>query len=215
MTNQSKIQSQSLLKTLLVGYLNQLQTHPLRTKAITSGLLSGLQEYVAQELSGTSRQRKGKGRADHIGNYAGLDEKVVKMALYGFFISGPLNHVMFETLNRAFKGRTGAGAKLLQIVVSQIIITPIQNTVYLVAMAIIAGMNKSGQIYASVKRSILPILTMSWIVSPIAIGFAQKFLPPQLWVPFFNCVGFIFGVMANTKAKRAQSQNKEERDSNK
>ena len=84
MSNQSKIQSQSLPKALLLGYLNQLQTHPLRTKAITSGLLSGLQEYVAQELSGTSRQRKGKRRADYIGNYAGLDEKVVKMALYGW-----------------------------------------------------------------------------------------------------------------------------------
>ncbi|CAG8621201.1 16814_t:CDS:2 [Funneliformis caledonium] len=161
--------SQSFPAFLLALYLQQLTIHPLKTKAITSGVLSGLQELV------------------------------VKMALYGFLVSGPLNHVLFEALNKIFRHRTGAGAKFLQILASQLIITPIQNTV-------IAGVNTPAQIQKTVKKALLPIMKMSWIVSPLAMGFAQKFLPPQLWVPFFNIVGFVFGVIANTKAKRIQQQ---------
>ncbi|CAG8603245.1 16672_t:CDS:2 [Funneliformis mosseae] len=168
--------SQSFPAFLLALYLQQLTIHPLKTKAITSGVLSGLQELV------------------------------VKMALYGFLVSGPLNHVLFEALNKIFRHRTGAGAKFLQILASQLIITPIQNTVYLIAMAVIAGVNTPAQIQKTVKKALLPIMKMSWIVSPLAMGFAQKFLPPQLWVPFFNLVGFVFGVIANTKAKRIQQQ---------
>jgi peroxisomal membrane protein 2 len=84
MSNQSKIQNASAARGLLLGYLNQLQTHPLRTKAITSGILSGLQEYVAQRLSGTSRPRKGKKKEGQMSIYSHVDEKVVKMALYGW-----------------------------------------------------------------------------------------------------------------------------------
>ncbi|CAI2180858.1 13578_t:CDS:2 [Funneliformis geosporum] len=177
--------SQSFPAFLLALYLQQLTIHPLKTKAITSGVLSGLQELVAQELSGIN----------------------------SFLVSGPLNHVLFEALNKIFRQRTGAGAKLLQILASQLIITPIQNTVYLIAMAVIAGVNTPAQIQKTVKKALLPIMKMSWIVSPLAMGFAQKFLPPQLWVPFFNIVGFVFGVIANTKAKRIQQQkNQDNRD---
>ena len=56
-------------------------------------------------------------------------------------------------------------------------------------MAVIAGAKTPAQIQKTVKGALLPIMKMSWIVSPLAMGFAQKFLPPQLWVPFFNLVG--------------------------
>lgn len=44
----------------------------------------------------------------------------------------------------------------------------------------------------------------SWISSPIALAFAQQFLPEQLWVPFFNLVSFFVGTYAlvHTKKKR-------------
>lgn len=42
----------------LVWYLTQLSTNPLRTKAITGGILSGCQEATAQKLSGVSPSRK-------------------------------------------------------------------------------------------------------------------------------------------------------------
>jgi peroxisomal membrane protein 2 len=76
-----KEKSQSFPSYLLALYLQQLITNPLRTKAITSGILSGLQEFVAQELSGTNSRRKGKAKEN--GQNVLIDEKILKMALYG------------------------------------------------------------------------------------------------------------------------------------
>ncbi|CAG8566997.1 1757_t:CDS:2, partial [Acaulospora colombiana] len=64
--------------SLLTLYLTQLAAHPLRTKVITSGVLLGLQEFLAQVLSGSGR-RKGKTRD---GEHITLDNRIVKMALY-------------------------------------------------------------------------------------------------------------------------------------
>ncbi|CAG8491478.1 3375_t:CDS:2 [Diversispora eburnea] len=185
--------SLSFPSSLLTFYLAQLNSHPLRTKAITSGVLSASQEYVVQLLTEKNSRRKGKARESDRNSI--LDNKIVKMG-------GPLGHVLFESLNRLFKNRTGASSKLLQIIASQLIITPIHNIVFLTAMALINGIRDPEEIKAFVKKSLWPIMKMSWVVSPLAMIFAQRVLPPQIWVPFFNLVG---------SAKKAQQL--KERDS--
>lgn len=35
---------------------------------------------------------------------------------------------------------------------------------------------------------------LTWMTSPVYTVFAQHFLPPELWVPFFNLMQFITGV---------------------
>lgn len=51
----------------LVWYLTELTTNPLRTKSVTSGCLSGLQELTAQKLSGVKK----------------FDKRIFQMAAYG------------------------------------------------------------------------------------------------------------------------------------
>lgn len=67
----------SVASTLLAAYLAQLAANPLRTKALTSGTLSGLQEITATKLSGMP---KSKNPDDFI---LGINKRVVQMALYG------------------------------------------------------------------------------------------------------------------------------------
>ncbi|CAG8504375.1 3544_t:CDS:2 [Ambispora gerdemannii] len=203
--------SQYLPSLILSWYLTELTVHPLRTKAATSGILSALQEYVAQELSGSRKEKLKEVEKKTIFGSENND-RVVKMAIYGFFISGPLGHFLFETLNKVFKGRTTSSAKLLQLIASNLIISPIQNAVFLAAMAIIAGVKNPAHIYGAVRASIWGLMKITWVVSPLTMAYAQRFLEPKLWVPFFNIVGFIFGVVANTKAKRVQQQKNRDRE---
>jgi len=42
-------------------------------------------------------------------------------------VSGPLNHVLYDTLNKVFAGKTGPKAKLLQLLASNLILSPIFN----------------------------------------------------------------------------------------
>jgi hypothetical protein len=89
---------------------------------------------------------------------------------------------------------------LLSIAFSQV--SPIQNTIYLASMAVIAGARTWHQIRATVRAGFMPVMKVTWISSPIALAFAQKFLPEQTWVPFFNIVAFVIGTYINTHTKK-------------
>lgn len=84
---------------------------------------------------------------------------------------------------------------------------PIQNVVYLTSMAVIAGARNFHQIRATVRAGFMPVMKVSWITSPIALAFAQAFVPHEMWVPFFNFIGFVIGTYINayTKKKRLQA----------
>ncbi|KIW03807.1 uncharacterized protein PV09_05107 [Verruconis gallopava] len=175
----------------LAAYLNQLQKSPLRTKMLTSGTLSGLQELLASWIAHDKSMH---------GHY--FTSRVPKMALYGAFVSAPLGHLLISILQRVFSGRTSLRAKVLQILASNLIISPIQNSIYLVFMAIIAGARTFHQVRATVRAGFWPVMRVSWITSPICLAFAQQFLPEQTWVPFFNLVAFIIGTYINAKTKK-------------
>jgi len=175
----------------LAAYLQQLQSNPLRTKMLTSGSLAALQELLASYIA--------KDMTKH-GHY--FSSRVPKMAAYGAFVSAPLGHLLISILQRMFAGRTSLRAKILQILVSNLIISPIQNTVYLTSMAVIAGARTFHQVSATVRAGFLPVMKVSWVTSPLALAFAQKFLPEQTWVPFFNIIAFVIGTYINTHTKK-------------
>ncbi|KAL2048338.1 hypothetical protein N7G274_000249 [Stereocaulon virgatum] len=175
----------------LAAYLQQLQKNPLRTKMLTSGSLSALQEVMASWIA--------KDVSKH-GHY--ISSRVPKMAVYGAFISAPLGHFLISILQRLFAGKTSLKAKILQILVSNLVIAPIQNSVYLASMAVIAGARTFHQIRATVRAGFMPVMKVSWITSPLALAFAQKFLPEQTWVPFFNIIAFVIGTWINSQTKK-------------
>jgi len=180
----------------LAWYLKKLQEDPLKTKMFTSGSLAALQEFLASWIA------KDRNKSGHY-----FTSRVPKMAIYGALISAPLGHVMISLLQKTFAGRTSLKSKLLQIVVSNLLISPIQNAVYLFSMAIIAGARTFHQIRATVRAGFMPVMKVSWITSPVALAFAQAFLPQETWVPFFNIIGFVIGtyINAHTKKKRLQA----------
>lgn len=69
-------------------------------------------------------------------------------------------------------------------------------------MAIIAGARTYHQVRATVRVGFWKVMRVSWITSPICLAFAQKFLPENTWVPFFNLVSFVIGTYVNTITKR-------------
>jgi hypothetical protein len=69
-------------------------------------------------------------------------------------------------------------------------------------MALIAGAKTFHQVKATVRVGFWRVMRVSWITSPICLAFAQKFLPENTWVPFFNLVSFIIGTYINTVTKK-------------
>lgn len=158
---------------------------------LTSGTLSALQEVLASVIA-----------RDKTRNGSYLSPRVPKMAIYGALISAPLGHILVTLLQRTFAGRTSKKSKIGQIAVSNLIVSPIQNSVYLACMAVIAGARTFHQISKTVRVGFLPVMKVSWCTSPLALLFAQKFLPPHAWVPFFNLVAFVIGTYINAMTKK-------------
>lgn len=124
------------------------------------------------------------------------------MALYGFFISAPLSHYLVSGLQRAFRGRTTPLWKLAQIIASNLVVTPIQNSVFLATMSIIAGARSFKQVYASWKAAFLVVQKSSWVTSPLVLAFAQAFVPEVAWVPFFSVFAFFLVTYNNIQVKK-------------
>lgn len=79
---------------------------------LTSGASAGLQELLASYLA--------KDRNKH-GNY--FTSRVPKTAAFGALVSAPLGHFMIWLLQKAFKGRTSLRAKIVQILVSNLVVS--------------------------------------------------------------------------------------------
>ena len=81
--------SASYAQQLLARYLTALNENPLRTKAITAGVLNGLQELVAQWVTRRKTTASQQPATDQTGAAqkrpcaCPFDERVLKMALYG------------------------------------------------------------------------------------------------------------------------------------
>ncbi|ODV90821.1 hypothetical protein CANCADRAFT_24497 [Tortispora caseinolytica NRRL Y-17796] len=173
-------------------YLAELIRNPLRTKMITSAILSSLGEILATYLTGPK-------------NAPIITPRVPAMAAYGGLIASPLGHVLIGLLQGAFAGKTSAGAKIAQIITSNLTVSPILNVVFLISMSVISGARDLNSIIKTVKAGFLPIMKVSWTTSPLTIAFAQAFVPQEAWVPFFSLVAFVLGTYNNVQAKKRRA----------
>ncbi|KAJ6574976.1 hypothetical protein B0H19DRAFT_1126616 [Mycena capillaripes] len=189
---------------LLISYLQQLALHPLRTKAITTATLCFLQEVLGSNIAHMPVKRPAPDAPAllHILARSHVDLRAVKMAIYGFLVSAPVSHFLVGLLQKAFAGKTGTGAKVAQIVASNLLVAPIQTTAYLASMAIISGAKSVDEVVNTIKAGFFSVIRITWITSPIALTIAQRFVPVELWVPFFNAVQFVLGTYFNARVKQ-------------
>ncbi|KAF4334211.1 membrane peroxisomal [Fusarium beomiforme] len=163
-----------------------LASKPLRTKMLTQGSLSALTEIIA---SWFAYGRPGYGPT--------ITSRVPQMAFYGACIAAPLTHFLNTTLQRSLPGRV-----ILQQLVTMLLFFPIQNTVYLASMAVIAGARTPEQARAAVRAGLVPMTKAMCAMHPILITIANVFVPKEAWAPFFSLVGFCLGTFFNTLAKK-------------
>ncbi|KAJ3179739.1 hypothetical protein HDU85_004738 [Gaertneriomyces sp. JEL0708] len=178
-------------------YLESLRTHPLLTKSVTSASLNGLQELLAALFSGQPVD----------------GQKAVYMGLYGFTISAPLGHVLYELLNKIFANKPATAIwSVMKLLASNFGIAPLQNAVYLAAMAIISNPLRPVQaIKHTLGTQFMKVMRMTWIMFPAVQIVAFKYLPQEAWLPFFNLVSFVFGTYINTMTKIALRKSDEDK----
>ena len=86
-------------------------------------------------------------------------------------------------LQKTFAGATGTQAKVKMILASNLFVSPILNVAYLSSLAVIGGARSAAQVQSFIKLAFWKLMRLSWISSPVAMAFAQRFVSPDLCAP--------------------------------
>eukprot|EP00030_Apusomonadida_sp_AF-17_P006129 a677832_30.p1 GENE.a677832_30~~a677832_30.p1 ORF type:complete len:212 (-),score=36.98 a677832_30:10-552(-) len=174
---------------MLAVYSTALERAPLLVKMLTCGALNGLEEIVAQRLNKTR-----KGPVDWV--------RVKKMVLYGLCINGPLGHLLYGLMERGLARWQGLVGVVPRLLIVNLVIIPIVTAVYLYALGVIAELPRH-RIQQRIRRDFQPIMVTTLKYFPIIQVGTFVMLPQHLWVPWFNLIGFLFGVYVNYSAASA------------
>ncbi|KAJ4722761.1 peroxisomal membrane protein PMP22 [Melia azedarach] len=168
-------------------YLIQLQIHPLRTKAITSGVLSGCVDAISQKISGIKNLQL---------------RRLLLLSLYGLVYGGPLGHFLNKFVDIVFKGndnKTVAKKVLLE----QLIFSPWNNFLFMAYYGLVV----EGIPWKLVKNKIredFPVVQLtSWKVWPTVGWVAFRYVPQHFRVLFYSLVGACWAIFLNLKAGSA------------
>ncbi|KDO54073.1 hypothetical protein CISIN_1g029963mg [Citrus sinensis] len=105
----------NIVKEAWRKYLIQLQVHPLRTKAITAGVLAGCSDAIAQKISGVKKLQL---------------KRLLLLMLFDFGYGVPFGHFLNKFLDAIFKGRDNKSVAK-KVLLEQLIFSPWINFLFM------------------------------------------------------------------------------------
>ncbi|KQJ94720.1 peroxisomal membrane protein PMP22 [Brachypodium distachyon] len=172
------------------AYMKQLRAHPLRTKAITSGVLAGCSDAVAQKISGVKKLQL---------------RRLLLIMLYGFAYAGPFGHFFHKLMDRIFKGKKGKETTAKKVIVEQLTVSPWNNMMFMMYYGLVVEGRPFTQVKSKVKKDYATIQLTAWKFWPIVSWINYEYMPLQLRVLFASSVASCWAVFLNLKAARSSS----------
>lgn len=156
--------------TIWSFYLLQLEKNPLVTKAITSGLLNGVGDAIAQ-LSFSDEDFNWK--------------RFAIFQLLGFVLIGPALHVWYGALARMFSA-PGTSSALGRLAMDQILFAPFFLGSIISSIMVLEG--HASEVPAKLKGDLFTIVKSNWVLWVPFQFINFRFVPQHLQVLASNCV---------------------------
>ncbi|KNA24138.1 hypothetical protein SOVF_018690 [Spinacia oleracea] len=167
-------------------YLLQLQIHPLRTKAITSGVLAGCSDFAAQKISGVKRLQF---------------RRLFLITIYGFFYIGPFGHFFHKVMDKIFRGKKGNTIVGKKVLLEQLTASPLKTIIFMMYYGLVIEGRSWPLVKSKIKKDYLPILLISWKFWPVVNWVNYRYMPLQLRVLFHSLVASCWAIFLNLKAR--------------
>ncbi|XP_027366902.1 peroxisomal membrane protein PMP22 isoform X1 [Abrus precatorius] len=167
-------------------YLQQLQLHPLRTKAITAAVLAGLSDAVAQKISGAKKLQL---------------RRLFLFMLYGFAYSGPFGHFLHKLMDKLFKGKKGNETVAKKVILEQITSSPWNNFFFMMYYGLVIEGRPWSIVMNKVKKNYPSVQLTAWKFWPIVGWVNYQYMPLQFRVIFHSFVGACWAIFLNLKAR--------------
>ncbi|KAJ6791120.1 peroxisomal membrane protein PMP22 [Iris pallida] len=167
-------------------YLLQLQLHPLRTKAITSGVLAGCSDMIAQKISGIKRLQL---------------RRLLLIMLYGFAYAGPFGHFLHKIMDKIFKGKKGNKAVAQKVLLEQLTSSPWNNMLFMTYYGLVIEGRPWNLVRTKVRNDYPSIQKTAWKFWPIVGWINYQYMPLQFRVLFHSFVASCWAIFLNLKAR--------------
>ncbi|KAJ6802863.1 peroxisomal membrane protein PMP22 [Iris pallida] len=167
-------------------YLLQLQLHPLRTKAITSGVLAGCSDAIAQKISGVKRLQL---------------RRLLLIMLYGFAYAGPFGHFLHKIMDKIFKGKKGNNTVAQKVLLEQLTTSPWNNMFFMMYYGLVIEGRSFDLVKTKLRNDYLSIQKTAWKFWPIVGWVNYQYMPLQFRVLFHSFVASCWAIFLNLKAR--------------
>ena len=189
-------------------YVSKLESSPLITKAVTSGCITALSNYISQRM----QRRNASNRSDSCSsNDSGREggkrsgsfqegkiirwNNVVKFLLFGLVWAGPSCHYWQNALEkivpRRMRESKGSWA-IRKTVVDQLAYGPVANAVFLCFMGGVVERKGIRGMIEKLQNDFLHTQINGWLVWPLASVLNQFYVPLQLRVLWLNIVSLVW-----------------------
>ncbi|CAI8590640.1 unnamed protein product [Vicia faba] len=176
----------SVAKNGLNNYVKQLQEHPLRTKVITAGVLSGFSDIVSQKLTGIQKLQ-----------FKRLFLKVFLGAAY----LGPFGHYFHIILEKIFKGKKDSKTVAKKVLIEQLTSSPLNNLLFMIYYGLVIEGQPWVNVKARVKKGYPSVQYTAWMFWPAVGWINYKFMPLHFRVVFHSLIAFCWGIFLNLRAR--------------
>mmetsp|Transcript_27258 Transcript_27258/g.56823 ORF Transcript_27258/g.56823 Transcript_27258/m.56823 type:complete len:266 (-) Transcript_27258:249-1046(-) len=216
--------SPSILRNPLQWYVSKLDTHPLTTKIITSGLISGSGDLLCQYLTSKRSSSDDESNND-IEKYQPFNwMRTLRFTILGSFLVAPTVHAWYGFLMSSIPG-SGVVAIAKRLFCDQGLFAPLFLPTFLSCLTVLEHVTPDGsddennnnthvsddddsdlfsRITARLVNDVPDALVVGWSMWIPSMGFMFAFVPGKFQVLFSNGVGFVWNAYLSWKTHEGE-----------
>ena len=195
-----------ILRNPLQWYTNKLDTHPLTTKCITSGLIAGSGDVLCQYLN---RKRSDDVKRDTY--QKSFDwTRTIRFTILGSFLVAPTVHTWYGYLMSSIPG-SSISAIVKRLFLDQGVFAPIFLPTFISCLTVLEHINVFGEknddkvqknesndtdllshITNRLRSDVPEALVVGWSIWIPSMAIMFAFVPSKFQVLYSNCVGFVW-----------------------
>ena len=187
--------SKSKLPRPVAWYAKKLDTNPLITKCVTSGIVAGSGDLICQYIIHWKQGNRDGGETSFVPDWI----RTGRFSLLGFGLIAPVVHHWYGFLMTKLPGNTITAA-FQRLFCEQILFAPLFIPTFMTSLMMLEGKDISS-ISSILEREAPAVVVSNWSLWIPAMFINFRFIPAPWQVLYSNCVGLIWNAYLSWKTQ--------------
>ena len=199
----------SVLFHFLAWYSTKLDTHPLLTKGVTSGLIAGTGDFLCQNFVDERKKTANSAKSSRLEWWD--PSRTARFVFLGVFLIAPGIHAWYNALNfRLVPGAATVSTVVKRVVLDQVLFTPLFLPCWLTALWTLEGETSFETMPGRMAEMAPSILVANWALWIPAQLVNFRFVAVKYQVLYSNAVSLIWNIYLSYRATSSGPEIKEE-----